>query len=313
MKHALLAVAAASVIGLMAANAAQAATRVYVTLSRSEKFIDGIRDALLREDAGDTDVDVTLELANGDSATQIRQLDGAAAQKYDAIIVLTVDDAAGQHALDIGAKAGIPVVFVNTPPPVSDIHGKVSIVACNDIVAGRLQMRLLASAMNNQGNVVVIRGTDGHAATTERSEGIQEILATHPGVRVVGNESAHWSRDEAEKLVDGWLDKGVHIDAIAANSDEMALGAVTALRKHGIPAGKVFVGGTDGTSNGLNGIRSGDLTVTMRQDTSAMAHMALVNAKALATGGYAQQYEWVPYEIVLPSTVDRYASATAGK
>jgi ABC-type sugar transport system substrate-binding protein len=136
---------------------------------------------------------------------------------------------------------------------------------------------------------------------------MKEILDTRPGVKVVCNESAHWSRDEAKKLVDGWLNQGVHIDAIAADSDEMALGAVTALRAHGIAAGKVFVGGIDGTSNGLNGIRSGDLTVTLRQDTAAMAHMALVNAKALATGGYAQQYEWVPYQIVLPSTVSRYA------
>jgi ribose transport system substrate-binding protein/inositol transport system substrate-binding protein len=311
MKHAwflILLAIAAGLMGALSATGAGAATRIYVTLSRSEKFIDGIRDSILREDQADGDVEVTLELAGGDSATQQHQIDDAVAKKYDAIMVLTVDDVAGQHALDRVRKAGIPLVFVNTPPPGAEFTGKVSIVACNDIVAGRLQMRMLARAINGRGNVAVIRGEDGHAATDDRTQGIKEILANHPDLKLVESESAHWSRDTAEQLVTGWLDHGVHIDAIAANSDEMALGAVTALHKHGITNGKVFVGGTDGTSHGLDGVKSGDLAVTMRQDTAAMAHMALLNAKTMAAGGYAQLYEWVPYEIVLPSNIAQYAT-----
>jgi len=304
----ILLAAAAGLMGALSANSADAATRIYVTLSRSEKFIDGIRDAILREDQADGDVEVTLDLADGDSATQMRQIDNAVARKYDAVMVLTVDDAAGQHALDRVRKTGIPLVFINTPPPGTDVTGKVSIVACNDIVAGRLQMRMLSRAINGQGNIAIIRGEDGHAATDDRTQGIKEILATHPGLKLVESESAHWSRDTAEQLVAQWLDHGVHIDAIAANSDEMALGAVTALRKHGIAAGKVFVGGNDGTSHGLDGVKSGDLAVTLRQDTAAMAHMALLNARTMAGGGYAQLYEWVPYEIVLPGNIAQYAT-----
>lgn len=306
MKSSFMTAAVVSALALIAmTTAAQAASRVYVTLSRSEKFIDGIRDAILSEDAADNEVDVKLDLANNDRATQIRQIDDAIKQKYDAIIVLSVDNEVGQYAFDAATKAGIPLVFVNTPPPVADIRGKVSIVACNDIVAGRLQMRLLSNAMKGEGNVVIIRGGDS-AATTDRTSGIKEILATHPGVKVAGEANAHWSRDEAEKIVTQWLNQGIEINAIAANSDEMALGAATALRKHGIPAGQVFVGGTDGTSNGVNGIIAGNLAVTLRQNTTAMAHMSLAGAKTMAAGGYAQQYEWVPYEIVLPSNVTTF-------
>ncbi|ESQ73850.1 substrate-binding domain-containing protein [Asticcacaulis sp. AC402] len=295
----------------MIATSAQAATRVYVTLSRSETFIDGIRTSMTAEDAKDSEVELTIDLANNDRATQQRQVDEAIKAKYDAIVILSVDNESGQHAFDAAKKAGVPLVFVNTPPPIADVRGKVSIVACNDIVAGRLQMRLLSAEMNNAGNVVVIRGTDGHAASDDRSSGIKEILATRPNVKLAAEASAHWSRDEAEQLVLGWLDQGIRIDAIAANSDEMALGAVSALRKRGIPAGKVFVGGTDGTANGLNGVKSGDLSVTLLQNTASMAKAALNSAKTMATGGYAQQYEWVPYEIVLPTTVDRYTNLEA--
>lgn len=298
--------ALAAGLGLAAPQAAEAESRVYVTLSRSEKFIDGIRDGIKAADAGDSDVAVTLEQANNDRDTQIRQVEDAIKQKYDAIIILSVDNEAGEHAYNAARKAGVPLVFVNTPPPVSDVRGKVSVVACNDIVAGRLQMRLLSNAMQDKGNVVIIRGTDGHAASDDRTSGIKELLASRPHVKLAAEASANWSRDEAEKLVTGWLDKGMTINAVAAASDEMALGAVTALRKRGIAPGKVFVGGTDGTSNGLNGIQSGDLSVTLLQNTAVMAQMALAGAKTLATGGYAQQYEWVPYEIVLPSTVGRY-------
>ena len=297
----------ASTLGVVAASAAEAGSRVYVTLSRSEKFIDGIRDGIKAADAGDSDVSVTMEQADNDRATQVRQIEAAIKQKYDAIIILSVDNEAGEFAYNAARKAGVPLVFVNTPPPVADVRGKVSVVACNDIVAGRLQMRLLSHAMHDQGNVVIIRGTDGHAASDDRTSGIKEILTVRPNVRLAAEASANWSRDEAEKLVLGWLDKGIRIDAIAAASDEMAFGAVSGLRKRGVPAGKVFVGGTDGTSNGLNGIRSGDLSVTLLQNTTVMAQMALNGAKTLASGGYAQQYEWVPYEVVLPTTVGRYA------
>ncbi len=292
----------------MAATAAEAATRVYVSLSRSEVFINGIRDAILREDAADDGIEVTLQQADGDSATQIRQIDDAVKQKYDAIIVLTVDDASGLHALKAAGAANIPLVFVNTPPP-AEAQGRVSVVACNDIVAGRLQMRLLSLAMKDQGNLAIIRGGDS-SATTDRVQGIHEILAGQPGIKVVGDFNAHWSRDEAEKQVESWIDQGVHIDAIAANSDEMALGAATALHAKGVKA-KVFIGGNDGTLNGLDGIASGDLYVTLRQDTAAMAHAALANARTMAAGGYAQQYQWVPYELVLPTNLKSFTAPNA--
>ncbi|MBW8882698.1 MAG: substrate-binding domain-containing protein [Asticcacaulis sp.] len=309
MKLRLITALAASMLALTA-TAADAASRIYVTLSRSDKFIDQIKDALLAEDAKDSDVDMKLEIANNDRATQLGQIDAAIKAKYDAIIVLTVDNEAGQYAYAQATKAGIPIVFVNTRPAVEDIRGKVAIVACNDIVAGRLQMRLLSNAMNNQGNLVIIRGQDGHSATTDRSTGIKEILAGRPGIKVVAEDTAAWHRDKAEELVNGWLDRGIHIDAIAANSDEMALGAMEALRKHGIAPGKVFIGGVDGTTNGLNGIRAGELQVTMLQNTTAMAQMSLADAKTMAQGGYAQQFEWVPYEIVIPSNVDKYMRQT---
>ena len=293
----------------LAATAAHAATRIYVSLSRSEVFINGIRDAILHEDAADDGIEVTLQQADGDSATQIRQIDDAVRQKYDAIIVLTVDDAAGAEALKAAGGAGIPLVFVNTPPPVTEVQGRVSVVACNDIVAGRLQMRLLALAMKGEGNLAIIRGGDS-AATTDRVQGIREVLAGQPGIKIVGDSNAHWSRDEAEKQVETWIGQGLHIDAIAANSDEMALGAATALHNRGVKA-KVFIGGNDGTLNGLDGIADGDLYVTLRQDTAAMAHSALANARTMAAGGYAQQYQWVPYELVLPSNLKSFTAPKA--
>ncbi len=304
----LLALAMAGALAIASlASAAHATTRIYVSLSRSEVFINGIRDALLREDAADDGVEVTLQQADGDSATQVRQIDEAVKGRYDAIIVLTVDDAAGLHALKAAGAANIPLVFVNTPPPVAEVQGRVSVVACNDIVAGRLQMRLLALAMKGHGTVAIIRGGDS-SATTDRVQGINEILAGQPGIRIAGSVNAHWSRDEAKAQVLDWIDKGIHIDAIAANSDEMALGAAEALRERSL-TGKVFVGGNDGTLNGLDGIADGDLYVTLRQDTAAMAHSALANARTLAGGGYAQQVQWVPYELVLPSNLKSFRAA----
>ncbi|MGZ3298216.1 MAG: substrate-binding domain-containing protein, partial [Asticcacaulis sp.] len=165
----------------------------------------------------------------------------------------------------------------------------------------------IAERLKNSGNIVILRGEEGHPAAIERTQGVKEILATRAGIHLVAEAGCDWKRDKAEKQVTQWRQSGQHIDAILANNDEMALGAIDALKKANIPAGKIAVAGVDGTADALAAIRSGYLTMSFLQNANAQGKQALTDAKAFAGKQYAELYDWVPYELIIPSNVAEYA------
>ncbi len=87
----------------------------------------------------------------------------------------------------------------------------------------------------------------------------------------------------------------------------MALGAIASLQKHHIPPGKIAVAGVDGTADALAAIKSGYLTLSLLQNANAQGAQALADAKKFSAKQYAQLYDWVPYELIIPSNVQDYA------
>ncbi|WP_455985440.1 substrate-binding domain-containing protein [Methylorubrum extorquens] len=117
---------------------------------------------------------------------------------------------------------------------------------------------------------------------------------------IVAEASANWNRQQAQDQVKAWLQSGLKLDAIAANNDEMALGAAAALKAAGL-SGKVLVGGVDGTSDGIAAVKSGELWVSVLQDAQMQGSQAAIDAMKLARGEYVQPYDWVPHGLILAS------------
>ncbi|MGZ3304260.1 MAG: substrate-binding domain-containing protein, partial [Asticcacaulis sp.] len=297
MKKAHLASAITTAAALLLATSAHADARpkIFVTIAKSgDKFIDILRNSVTAEAAKYPDLDVTVVIANNDAATQQDQVKQAIADHADVVVILPVDGTTATITGNMAASAKTPIVYLNRRPPTDRFSGRVSIVSSNDLVAGRLQMRLIAERLKNSGNIVILRGEEGHPAAIERTQGVKEILATRAGIHLVAEAGCDWKRDKAEAQVTQWLQSGQHIDAILANNDEMALGAIDALKKANIPAGKIAVAGVDGTADALAAIRSGYLTMSFLQNANAQSKQALTDAKAFAGKQYAELYDWVP-------------------
>ncbi len=295
-------------VALLAASPALARTKIVFLMNRDDdKFVNILHDSIMAEAARDPDVDISVVYAGNDSATQVGQAKTALAQKPDVVIALPVDEASSTAIAQATAASHTPLVYVNRRPSQERFDNDVAIVSSNDLVAGRLQMRLIADKIGNAGNIVILRGENGHPAAIERTQGVKEILATKPGIKLLAEETGNWKRSEAERLVDGWLDAGQPINAIIANNDEMALGAIASLQKHHIPPGKIAVAGVDGTADALAAIKSGYLTLSLLQNANAQGAQALADAKKFSARQYAQLYDWVPYELIIPSNVQDYA------
>ena len=127
-------------------------------------------------------------------------------------------------------------------------------------------------------------------------------------VNVIDQQTANWSRDQAQNLMTNWLSTGAAFDGVIANNDEMAIGAIQAMKAAGIDMASVQVGGVDATQDALAAMQAGELDVTVFQNAAAQGSGSLNAAVALAKGEAVDQTVWVPFELVTPDNVADYLS-----
>lgn len=104
-----------------------------------------------------------------------------------------------------------------------------------------------------------------------------------------------------------WVTAGQPIDVIFANNDEMAIGAIQALKAAGLSMDDVIVVGIDATQDGLAAMAAGDLDVTVFQNARGQSASAVDAAVALARGKSVDKEVWVPLELVTPRNMAEYA------
>src|SRR5690606_35714078 len=119
-------------------------------------------------------------------------------------------------------------------------------------------------------------------------------------------QTSNWRRDEAQNLMTNWLSTGTAFDAVIANNDESAIGAIQAMKAAGIDMASVVVGGVDATQDALAAMQAGDLGVTVFQNAAARGSGSLDAAVKVAKGEAVDQKVWVPFELETPANVNGY-------
>lgn len=218
-------------------------------------------------------VKVTVFDGNYDQLTQDRQFDEMIAQHYDAIIFIPIDSNAGGNLVERAAKAGIPVFGSNGPVKANN---EIAYIGSDDVLAGQQEAETVIKAMGGKGNVVVFQGPVGQLGTIQRWEGNQKALAAAPGVHVLERNTANWSRAEALNLMQNWLTANPgQINGVIGENDEMALGAIAAMRSQGIDPRTVPNAGIDGIHDAVEAVKKGYLLLSIKQDAHTQAQGAL--------------------------------------
>src|SRR4051794_40771013 len=303
--HLLTACAAA----LLAATPAAAKTvNIGVSMSRSEHlFLVKMRDAMQKQANGLNDVSLQFEDAQGDVGRQVNQVQNFIAQGVDAIIVNAADTSATAGITKMVTGAGIPLVYVNLGPGKDEkLPPKVAVVVSDHIVSGRLEMDGLAKCMHDKGNVVTMLGELASNATDERTAGNKEVIAKHPDIKVVQEQTASYQRNQAIDLMNNWITNGVKFDTVAANNDEMAIGAIFAMQQAGVDTKTKCVGGIGATADALDQMKKGNLAVTVFQDAKGQGRGAIDAALKLVKGEKVDTFVMIPYELVTPENIKSY-------
>jgi len=220
----------------------------------------------------DGTVKITVFDGKYDALTQNNQFETMVTQKYDGILFVPIDVQAGAEAVEKAAAAKIPVVGSNTRVNSDKL---VSYVGSNDVIAGEMEAESVIKAMGGKGNVVILEGPIGQSAQIERRKGNQNVLAKYPNVKVLEMKTANWSRAEAMSLTENWLTSHAgKINGVIGQNDEMALGAIEAIKAKGIDLKTIHVVGIDGVSDAVRAVKAGSM-VSVLQDANAQAQGAL--------------------------------------
>jgi len=220
----------------------------------------------------DGSVQVTVFDGQYDASVQVNQFQTMVTQGYDGIIFVPIDVNAGAAAVQLAAAANIPVVGSNTRVNSDKLY---SYIGSDDVKSGRMEAQAVVDKLGGKGNVVDIEGPIGQSAQIERRKGNQEVLAENPGIKLLEMKTANWSRAEALNLMQNWLSAYPgQINGVIGQNDEMALGAIQAIKQAGLNVKSFAIAGIDGVTDALNSVKSGEM-VSILQDATGQSQGGL--------------------------------------
>ncbi len=287
------------------ASAGAAGAIIGVAFPNSDTFLSRVQDGMKAE-AAVKGVTVNITDAKDDVAAQLSQVENFVSQKVAAIIVVPVDTSAAQPMADAAKKANIPIVFVNRNPTIAGVP----YVGSDSLYAGTVEMQELAKLAGGKGDVVILQGQVSNEAAVLRTKGCKDVVAKNPGMKVAATQSGEWDRAKGQSITENWIQSGLLKAGmvVCANNDEMALGAINAL-KAGKLLDTVFVGGVDATSEALAAMTAGDLEVTVFQDAKGQGKGGVDAAVDLIGGKTVPDYVDIPYQLVTPANIKDFQGA----
>ena len=274
-----------------------------------DNFLTVMRNGMVEHADSIDGVSMQVEDANDDIGRQIDQVKNFVAAGVDAIIVNIVDTSAGAA---VSAAAGsTPLVYVNREPDnVDDLPATQAFVASNEIESGTLEAfqvcrNLRAAGKAGGAKGYLMNGQLSNQAAVQRSKDVHDVIGMDMCnfMTLIDEQTANWSRDEAQSLMTNWLSAAEDFDFVIANNDEMAIGAIQAMKAAGIDMAAVEVGGVDATQDALVAMQAGELDVTVFQDAFGQGSGSVDTAIALSKGEKVDSKVYIPFKLVTPDNV----------
>lgn len=249
-------------------------------------------------------VDLTIMDGKEDPERQNAQIEEFIMNEMDAIIFNAFSYSEGALGVELARQQEIPIVLLTGL--VENAYDAQALAVSDHRESAWLQMDMVARHLEHGGNIAILRGPNEIDAAIQRTTGYQEKLAEYPELHVTVEQIANWSEEEAYAIVENWIRLGKPIDAIVAQNDNMAYGAVRAVEEADVQ-NEIVVFGIDGDLEALELIQEGRMAGTVYHDAVMQTALALQYAIDLAEGKTVTS-ELVPFWIVEQQNVDDFLS-----
>jgi ribose transport system substrate-binding protein len=222
--------------------------------------------ASMKAEAAKHGFKITITDANNDQSKQIQDIKGLIAQKPDALFIAPITEQLANVVRDAG-NAGIPVFLLDRDVDHSVAKpGKdfVTVIQSDFIQEGKRAAVAMAKATGGKAKIIELEGTTGASPAIDRKKGFDQAIKQCPGMQVIVSQSADFTRAKGQSVAETLLQSHPDATAIYAHNDEMALGAIAAIKSIGKQPGKdIKVVSIDGEKDGLKAVAVGDLHATV--------------------------------------------------
>ena len=294
------------VLGLASAVVLAAPVKIGVSIANfDDTFLTYMMDGMKAwGKAHPGEVELTFTDAKEDMAKQLDQVENFIVQKMDAVIVVPVDTSATAPMTKNLVGKGVKAVYVNRNP--GNLPDGAYYVGSEEVVAGRLQMEFLGEKLKGKGNIAILIGKLDNEGALKRTAGNEEVQkAKYPNIKILDKQTGQWQRNEGLTKTEDWLNRfGKDLQAILSNNDDMALGAIQALKDK--KRTDVIVVGVDATPDALTSISKGELAATVFQDAVGQGGGSVDVAVKAVKGQKPPKETWVPFKLVTPENLSQF-------
>ena len=208
---------------------------------------------------------ITLKIADGQQKqeNQIKAVRSFIAQGVDAIFIAPVVQTGWEPVLEEAKDAEIPVFLLDRAIVVKDKSLYMSVVTADNVLEGRLIGEWLVKQMNGKPcNVVELQGTVGASVAIDRKKGFAEAIANTPGIKIIRSQSGDFTRSKGKEVMESFIkaeNNGKNICMVYAHNDDMAIGAIQAIKEAGLKPGKdILTGSIDGVPDIYKAMLAGE-------------------------------------------------------
>src|SRR5215212_3604979 len=239
-----------------------------VGFSQSEKEVNPFRIAeteSIRSEAKKRGIKKLIYTnANSQASKQISDIRDMIAQNVDAIIVAPLLEEGMDPALNAAKQAKVPVFLIDRETAGKPCVDYITFMGSNFYEQGERAAKIMAGLTNEKANVAVLEGVPGASVTIDRTQGFEKALKKYPDMDIVASQTGEFLRTKGQTVMEQLIQANPDIDAVYAENDEMALGAIQALKDAGKDPGKdVKVVSIDGTRQAVQAIITGDINAVI--------------------------------------------------
>jgi ABC-type sugar transport system substrate-binding protein len=218
----------------------------------------------MRNAAEENGVEIVITDAQSNTPKQVSDIQDMIAQGVDVLFIPPREEQGLEPALQSAHEAGVPVFLVDREANAEICEDYISFMGSNFVEQGERAAEWLVEATNGKAKVAELQGTVGASVTADRGEGFKSVIDENSGMEIVASQSGNFNRAEGQNVTEQILGGNPDLDAVYAHNDEMAIGAIQALKDAGRKPGEdVTVVSVDGTRDALQAIIDGELGATV--------------------------------------------------
>jgi inositol transport system substrate-binding protein len=274
----------------------------YVNLADTDFWLMKLKNEVAKASEG-TNITVQFADPNNDLQKQLDQADVFISRKVDLLVLVAIDSVGIVPAIKKANEVNIPVICLVIPAK----DGNFTFVGSEHYMAGKLQGELFAKILPVNAKILYLAGTSGMDNARLRKEGFNDTMlaAGRTDVTTLSDMDGDFVRAKGMQITEDWIQTFPQFDAIISANDQMALGAVEALKNANRING-VFISGVDATDEACQAVKDGFMVQTVLLNAPGIAKACMDTIQKILSGQAVEKDVVVPFESITRENIDQY-------